>query len=59
MALPVHPFTLLAVTLGRGLVVTVFVIELLQPFASVPVTVYVDVEIIVNAFPFVIPPLQL
>lgn len=46
------------VTVGNGFTVIVVVAVFEQPFASVPVTVYVCVEVAVNATPLVTPPLH-
>ena len=60
-AMPAHIVVALAVelTVGNAFTVIVFVDVPTQPFASVPVTVYVVVALGVNAVPLVTPPVQL
>ncbi len=48
-----------AVTVGNEFTVIVLVAVLMQPFPSVPVTVYVEVPEGTNETPFVTPPVQL
>ena len=47
-----------SVAIGKGFAITVTEAVLVQPMASVPVTVYVDEAFIIKEEPLLTPPLQ-
>jgi hypothetical protein len=47
-----------AVTVGNKLTAIVVVAILVQPFTSVPITVYIEVAVGTNPVPSITPPLQ-